>query len=110
MAAVAGAAIDNGIGIAGICGKCRIMPRSSRSWSGRRHRATSTSVRTRGHGTVNRRPDDDTYNAGTVVVLRAKPKPHWRFARWEGACHTRRALCRVRLTQSGVTTAVFRLK
>jgi hypothetical protein len=67
-------------------------------------------VRTRGRGTVTRRPDDDTYNAGTVIVLRAKPKPNWRFARWDGVCHGRRATCTVRLMQSGVTTAVFRRK
>ncbi len=67
-------------------------------------------MRTRGRGSVSRRPDDDTYNAGTVFVLRAKAKVHWRFARWEGLCHAKPALCRVRLTQSGVTTAVFRLK
>jgi subtilisin family serine protease len=65
-------------------------------------------VRTRGGGTVSRRPDDDTYNAGTIVVLRAKAKPHWRFARWEGLCYGRRAACRVRLDHSGVTTAVFK--
>jgi subtilisin family serine protease len=65
-------------------------------------------VHTRGKGTVSRRPDDDTYNAGTVVVLRAKAKPHWRFARWEGLCHGKRAVCSFRLRQSGVTTAVFR--
>jgi hypothetical protein len=65
-------------------------------------------VRTRGRGTVSRRPDDDTYNAGTVVVLRAKPKPQWRFARWDGVCRGKRAVCTVRLTQSGVTTAVFK--
>jgi subtilisin family serine protease len=67
-------------------------------------------VRTRGHGTVTRRPDDDTYNAGTVLVLRAKAKPRWRFARWDGLCRGQRALCRVRLNQSGVTTAVFKRK
>jgi subtilisin family serine protease len=65
-------------------------------------------VRTRGGGTVSRRPDDDTYNAGTIVVLRAKSKPHWRFARWEGLCHVKRAVCRVRLNNSSVTTAVFK--
>ena len=64
-------------------------------------------VRTRGRGTVTRRPDDDTYNAGSVLVLRAKAKPHWRFARWNGLCRGQRALCTVRLNQSGVTTAVF---
>jgi List-Bact-rpt repeat protein len=62
----------------------------------------------RGRGTLSRLPDDDTYNSGTVVVLRAKPEPHWRFARWRGLCHGRRALCTVRLLQSGTTTAVFR--
>ena len=65
-------------------------------------------VRTRGHGTVTRRPDDDTYNAGTVVVLRAKAKPGWRFARWAGVCRGKRRVCTVRVVQSGVTTAVFR--
>ena len=61
----------------------------------------------RGDGTVTHTPDDDTYNVGTVVVLRAKPEPHWRFARWQGVCHGRRATCTVRLLQSGITTAVF---
>ena len=65
-------------------------------------------VRTRGRGTVVRRPDDDTYNAGTVVVLRAKAKPGWRFARWDGVCRGKRRVCTVRVLQSGVTTAVFR--
>jgi subtilisin family serine protease len=65
-------------------------------------------VRTRGGGTVSRRPDDDTYNAGTIVVLRAKARPHWRFARWEGLCRAKPAVCRVRLNRSGVTTAVFK--
>jgi hypothetical protein len=65
-------------------------------------------VAMRGRGTVSRRPDDDTYNAGTVVVLRAKASPGWRFARWQGVCHGKRPLCSVRLMQSGVTTAVFR--
>jgi hypothetical protein len=37
-------------------------------------------IAVRGRGTVSRLPDDDTYDAGTVVVLRAKPDPHWRFA------------------------------
>lgn len=67
-------------------------------------------VHTRGRGSVSRRPDDDTYNAGTVVVLRAKAKPHWRFARWEGLCRGKRAVCTVRLRHSGVTTAVFKRK
>jgi len=65
-------------------------------------------VETRGHGTVTRRPADDTYNAGSVVVLRAKADAGWRFSRWEGVCHGRHRTCTVRLLQSGVTTAVFR--
>jgi hypothetical protein len=65
-------------------------------------------IAVRGHGTVSRLPDDDTYNAGTVVVLRAKAEPGWRFKRWVGVCHGRRPMCSVRLMQSGVTTAVFR--
>jgi List-Bact-rpt repeat protein len=65
-------------------------------------------IAVRGRGTVSRLPDDDTYDAGTVVVLRAKPDPHWRFAHWSGVCHGRRPLCRVRLLQSGITTVVFR--
>jgi hypothetical protein len=65
-------------------------------------------VRTRGRGTVTRRPDDDTYDMGTVVVLRAKAKPSWRFARWEGMCSGKGAVCTVRLRHSGVTTAVFK--
>jgi hypothetical protein len=65
-------------------------------------------VAVRGQGSVRRTPDDDTYNAGTVVVLRALPKPHWRFAHWHGVCHGRRATCTVRLTQSGFVTAIFR--
>jgi hypothetical protein len=65
-------------------------------------------VDTRGRGTVVKLPDDDTYDAGTIVVLHAKAEPHWRFARWKGVCHGTRATCTVRLTQSGTTTAVFR--
>ena len=65
-------------------------------------------VDTRGHGTVTKLPDDDTYNAGTVVVLHAKADPHWRFARWRGVCRGKRPTCTVRLMQSGVTTAVFK--
>jgi len=65
-------------------------------------------IQTRGHGTVTRTPDDDTYNSGTVVVLRAKPDSGWRFAHWSGLCHGHRRMCSVRLTQSGVATAVFR--
>jgi Divergent InlB B-repeat domain len=65
-------------------------------------------IAVRGHGTVARLPDDDTYNAGTVVALRAKPNAHWRFAHWSGVCDGRRPLCTVRLLQSGVTTAAFR--
>jgi hypothetical protein len=65
-------------------------------------------VHTRGRGTVSKRPDDDTYDAGTVVVLRAKAMPRWRFARWEGVCRGQRATCNVRLTRSGFTTAVFK--
>ena len=65
-------------------------------------------VQTRGRGTVSRNPDDDTYNAGTDIVLRAKADRGWRFARWRGLCHGTRPLCAVRLQQSGVTTAVFR--
>lgn len=65
-------------------------------------------IAVRGRGTVSRLPDDDTYNAGTVLVLRAKAEPHWRFVRWEGVCHGRRTVCTVRLLQSGLTTAVFR--
>lgn len=65
-------------------------------------------IAVRGRGTVSRLPDDDTYNAGTVVVLRAKADAGWRFARWQGVCRGKRPLCSVRLTQSGVTTAVFR--
>ena len=60
-----------------------------------------------GGGTVMHTPDDDTYNVGTVVVLRAEPEPHWRFRRWEGVCHGRHKTCTVRLLQSGITTAVF---
>ena len=62
---------------------------------------------TRGGGTVTRRPDDDTYVAGARVVLRAKAKPSWRFARWSGLCRGQRAVCTIRLTASGMTTAVF---
>jgi subtilisin family serine protease len=65
-------------------------------------------VSTRGRGTVTRRPDDDTYIAGTRVVLRAKPAGGWRFARWNGVCRGQRATCSVRLTESGMTTAVFK--
>jgi List-Bact-rpt repeat protein len=65
-------------------------------------------VAVRGHGTVSRRPDDDTYNAGTSLVLRAKADPGWRFARWQGTCRGQHRTCRVRLMQSGMTTAVFR--
>ena len=65
-------------------------------------------IDTRGRGTVTHTPDDDTYNVGTVVVLRAKPDPGWRFSHWKGVCRGRRPLCTVRLMQSGVTTAVFR--
>jgi hypothetical protein len=64
-------------------------------------------VNTRGRGTVVKLPDDDTYDAGTIVALHAKAKPHWRFARWKGVCHGTRATCTVRLMQSGTTTAVF---
>lgn len=64
-------------------------------------------IAVRGRGTVSRLPDDDTYNAGTVVVLRAKADPGWRFMRWEGVCHGRRTMCSVRLMQSGITTAIF---
>jgi hypothetical protein len=66
-------------------------------------------IAVRGRGTVSRLPDDDTYNAGTVVVLHAKADPGWRFARWEGVCHGRHKMCSVRLMQSGITTAVFTL-
>jgi len=65
-------------------------------------------IAVRGRGTVSRLPDDDTYNAGTVVVLHAKADPGWRFARWEGVCHGRHKMCSVRLMQSGITTALFR--
>jgi thermitase len=65
-------------------------------------------VSTHGGGTVTRRPDDDTYIAGARVVLRAKAKPKWRFARWSGVCRGQRATCTLRLTQSGMTTAVFK--
>jgi hypothetical protein len=65
-------------------------------------------IAVRGRGTVSRLPDDDTYNAGTVIVLRAKADPGWRFAHWDGVCHGRRRMCSVRLMQSGITTAVFR--
>jgi len=64
-------------------------------------------VSTRGGGTVTRRPDDDTYVAGARVVLRAKAKPKWRFTRWNGLCRGQRAVCTLRLTESGMTTAVF---
>jgi hypothetical protein len=65
-------------------------------------------VAVRGKGTVTRLPDDDTYNAGTVVVLHATAKPRWRFAHWGGVCHGRRAMCTVRLMRSGFATAYFR--
>jgi hypothetical protein len=65
-------------------------------------------INVRGHGSVSRLPDDDSYNAGTVVVLRAKADPGWRFAHWAGLCRGHHRMCSVRLLQSGVTTAVFR--
>src|SRR5690242_20143719 len=65
-------------------------------------------VQTRGRGTVTREPDDDTYNVGTEVALRARAEPGWRFARWRGLCRGTSPLCTVRLQESGVTTAVFR--
>jgi subtilisin family serine protease len=65
-------------------------------------------VAVHGKGTVTRSPDDDTFNAGTVVVLHATAKPHWRFAHWGGVCHGRLATCTVRLMQSGFATAYFR--
>lgn len=61
-----------------------------------------------GRGTVSRRPDDDTFDAGTVVVLRAKAKPGWRFAHWDGVCKGTRPMCTVKLMQSGFATAYFR--
>ena len=64
-------------------------------------------VRTRGRGSVSRSPGDDTYVAGTRLVLRAMAWPGGRFARWTGLCHGRRPQCTLRLTESGVTTAVF---
>ena len=64
-------------------------------------------IQTRGGGTVTKTPDDDTYNEDTVVVLRAKPEPHWRFSHWQGLCHGRRPQCVIRLQRSGVVTAVF---
>jgi hypothetical protein len=67
-------------------------------------------IDTRGHGTVTRTPDDDTFNAGTVVVLRAKADAGWRFAHWSGLCHGQRRMCNVRVVQSGVVTAVFRAR
>lgn len=65
-------------------------------------------VSVRGQGTVTRTPDDDTYNAGTAVVLRAKPSRGWRFGHWSGVCHGRRTICTVRLAESGFVTAYFR--
>jgi List-Bact-rpt repeat protein len=65
-------------------------------------------VSVRGQGMVTRTPDDDTYNAGTEVVLRAKADPGWRFGHWSGVCHGRRTTCTVRLTESGFVTAHFR--
>ena len=65
-------------------------------------------VAVHGKGTVTRLPDDETFNAGTVVVLHAVAKPHWRFAHWGGICHGRSRTCTVRLTQSGFATAYFR--
>lgn len=61
-----------------------------------------------GRGTVSRHPDDDTFDAGTVVVLRAKAKPGWRFAHWDGICKGTRPMCSVKLMQSGFATAYFR--
>jgi hypothetical protein len=65
-------------------------------------------VSVRGQGTVTRTPDDDTFNAGTQVVLRAKPSTGWRFDHWSGVCHGRRPTCSVRLAESGFVTAYFR--
>jgi subtilisin family serine protease len=192
-AMIAAAQIDNGIGRAGVCGRCRVMPAKDISWAidhgadaillvdcaapreiaaARAHgllvvgcdtldvgdppavagivglmlscnpvltpdEATRILLETsgnaydavvragcrknpaeivrlmvdaRGRGTVIKLPDDDTDNAGTVVVLHAKADPHWRFARWKGLCHGRGPTCTVRLMQSGMTTAVFKPK
>jgi subtilisin family serine protease len=65
-------------------------------------------IHTRGGGAVTKSPDDDTYNAGSVIVLRARAEPGWRFAHWRGLCRGSRPTCVVRLRHSGAATAVFK--
>lgn len=61
-------------------------------------------------GSVLVRPSRSSYTVGSVVAVTAKPKPGWRFVRWQGLCKGTKALCRLKLTRSGTVTAVFRRK
>ena len=65
-------------------------------------------VLVQGGGTVSRQPAARTYEAGTLVTLAATPRSGWRFTAWRGLCAGKRQTCRLNLTRSATTTAVFR--
>ena len=44
---------------------------------------------------------------GSMVRLRARPQPGWRFVAWSGAC-TGRVPCFVRLSEAASVRATFR--
>jgi Subtilase family/Divergent InlB B-repeat domain len=60
-----------------------------------------------GGGTISRTPAAGSYEPGTVVTLRAKPRPGWDFAAWRGICAGKRLSCRFTVTRATTMTAVF---
>jgi uncharacterized protein (TIGR02145 family)/uncharacterized repeat protein (TIGR02543 family) len=67
----------------------------------------TTSVTPTGGGTVTRSPDQERFNAGTVVTVTAAPNQGYRFTRWSGASTTTNAEVTVTMNANLTLTAQF---
>jgi Divergent InlB B-repeat domain len=75
-------------------------------------------VKRKGKGTVKSKPAgikcghkcSANFDAWTNVVLKAKPKKHWRFVKWGGACHGKHRTCHVTMSKNKKVKATFKKK
>jgi len=90
---------------------------SDPSWGAQRAAPTTydLSVRVLGRGKVTSTPTGiacgadcvESFTTGTVVRLKATPRPGWRFVRWTGECSGRRPTCVVTMDEAQTVTARF---
>lgn len=68
---------------------------------------SSLTVEVEGQGTVTKTPNQDLYENGTVVTLKAIPAEGWQFARWEGAATGTNPEIEVTVDKTKTFKAVF---